>query len=328
MNKSFPTKFLAGLVIGVGIAWLVFRHTAPAAASPADEKSAGAPAAGGESAAESKVSGNEIAEAAPRQVRIAPEVKGYGRVLDSSPLVALAGDAAAARSAADASSRELARVKALHDEGENASAQAVEAAAAAMERDSAQLLAAQARLIAGWGREAASRPDLGSLVHALAAGESALVRIDLPPGEMPAAVPGSSRVAALAGEGGWHEVQLLGRAPVTDAQAQDSSYLAAWRDHPLPAGTALRATLAAPGPPRIFLEVPRSALIRHNGATFVYAKTDKGGYERRLVDVASTLPDGIAIASGLSEKDRIVVTGAQQLLAAELLGPAGGEGEN
>ncbi|HEX3728971.1 MAG TPA: hypothetical protein VHV47_04155, partial [Opitutaceae bacterium] len=242
MKKSFPL-FLLGLVIGGAAVWFLARRAPEAAPAPA-----AAPAAGDEDK-EKAVTGSDIATASPQPITLAPEVQGYGRVLDPAPLVALATDLAAAQAAADASAADLARTSSLHDQGDNASLQAVEAARAASLRDQTQLMAARARLTAGWGRGTGNRADLAALSRDLAEGNAALVRIDLPPESALASPPGTAQVSPLAGAASWHEVAVLGAAPVSDAQVQGSSYLAVWRGEPLAIGTTLRIRLSVPGQP-------------------------------------------------------------------------------
>lgn len=320
MKKSLPF-FLLGLAGGGLIAWLALRHgSAPTAKTDAE---APAPAA---EKAEKPAAGNDIVVASPKSVVLTPEVSGYGRVLDPAPLVALAADAAAAQAAAEASASELARAAGLHDHGDNASLQVVEAAQAVARRDRAQLMTAQSRLVAGWGREAAAHSDFATLARELTVGDAALVRIDLPPEGALTSLPSTARVSPILGSPAWHEVALLGAAPVSDAQIQGTSYLALWRGQPLAIGTALQAAVAAPGQPQTALMVSRDALVRYAGGTFVYVQKEKGGYEKRLVEVARALPDGVVLASGIEAQDRIVVTGAQQLLAAEVLGSTAGAG--
>jgi hypothetical protein len=248
-------------------------------------------------------------------------------VLDPAPLVALVSEIEAARVAATASEKEFARVQKLHSENANASAQAVETAEAAMQRDRTQLAAAQARLLVGWGRALTRQADLAALLRALAAGDAALVRIDVLSGEAPAQPPAVARVGPLANEGPLHEVAVLGVAPSADPSAQGTGYLAVWRTDPLPPGTALRAVLPAVGELKNVLVLPRSAFVRHEGGVFIYVRTAEGGFERRLVTTGPTLESGIVVTDGVAAGDKVVVTGAQQLLATELLGSAGGTGD-
>ncbi|HVW19680.1 MAG TPA: hypothetical protein VHC86_00550, partial [Opitutaceae bacterium] len=171
-------------------------------------------------------------------------------------------------------------------------------------------------------------PDLAAISRELAGGQAALVRIDLPAESALASPPASARVRPLAGAGSWHDVALLGAAPVSDAQVQGSSFLALWRGAPAAIGTTLRASLAAPGEPEKGLVVPQSALVRYAGGTFVYVPKDKG-YEKRVVVVSRVVPQGVVLSSGVGPGDRVVVGGAQQLLASELLGStAGAQGDS
>jgi hypothetical protein len=323
--KKIITGLLAGLVLGGAATWLALQH--PAADKPGD-KSPDLDITTGSGAIAKKLAAAGLAFAAPETALLAPEVKGYGRVLDASPLVASIGEIRVAQVTASASEKEFTRTKALHDTGENASLQAVETAEAAMLRDRAQLDAARARLITAWGRALAEKSDLSALVRSLALGEVALVRIDLLPGDAPAQPPATARVGPLTGDGALSEVEVLGPAPLADPQAQGAGYLALWHTGPLAPGTALQAVLAASGDPQKVLVLPRSAFVRHEGGVFIYVQTAEGGFERRLVTLGSALPAGMVVTEGVAEKDKVVVTGAQQLLATELLGSAGGGGDD
>ena len=68
---------------------------------------------------------------------------------------------------------------------------------------------------------------------------------------------------------------------------------------------ALRVTLTAPGDPQKVLVVPRSAVVRHQGGTFVYVQVEHG-FERRLVTLGTALPGGIVVQEGVAPTDKIV----------------------
>src|ERR1041384_5049991 len=70
----------------------------------------------------------------PSASTVAPELTGYGRVLDPAPLAALLSELASARAAQAASSNELVRLKTLAGNG-NASERALQAAEAAALKD-------------------------------------------------------------------------------------------------------------------------------------------------------------------------------------------------
>jgi len=67
-----------------------------------------------------------------------------------------------------------------------------------------------------------------------------------------------------------------------------------------------------------------SAFVRHEGGVFIYVADRRGGFERRLVTnrLDAGRPDRGNRRRGRGRQS--VVTGAQQLLATELLGSAGG----
>lgn len=321
--KKFLPGLVVGLLVGAGATWILLSH--PAAEAPAD-KPAGPDITTGSAAISKQLAALGLAFAAPQSIDLAPEIKGYARVLDPTPLAGLVADLRTAQAAANASTQDHARVKQLHDQGENASQQAVEAAQAAMLRDRAQLAAAESRLSFAWGRSLTTRPDLDDLLHALATGDAALVRIDVAASEAPAGAPAKAWVAPFSGDNPTrHDVELLGSAPAADPQAQGVGYLALWRDHPFPPGAALNAGLVLAGDPQKRLVLPRGAFVRHEGGVFVYVQNTEGGYERRLVTLGPGLDSGIVVTDGVAEKDQVVVTGAQQLLATEILGSAGGE---
>ena len=324
--KKFLFALLLGVALGGGGVWLKLNHhddaKPEAAAAKPEEKPAGAGA--GPTLSKEQQSSAGLDLASPKLASLPAEAKAYGRVLDPAPLVALATEIAAAQTALTSSEREFKRTKALHDQGENASAQAVELTEAAVLRDRVQLLSAKSKLAATWGKTLAAKADLAFLAEALASGW-AFVRLDLPAGEAPAAAPVAARVGALTDESMLAEVELLGAAPAADAQMQGAGFLALWREHPLPPGTVLRATITLPGEPQKLLTLPRAAFVRHEGSAWVYVQTESGSYERRRVDLARPLADGFALTGGVAETDKVVIVGAQQLLSMEMQAAGGGE---
>jgi len=79
-----------------------------------------------------------------------PEVTGYGRVLDPTPLATAMVDWATAKISAEASARENDRLKLLASQ-DNASARALEAAQLAADHDRLALDALKAKLTGDWG---------------------------------------------------------------------------------------------------------------------------------------------------------------------------------
>jgi len=316
-------KFLAGTVLGLALggatSWLVVH---PRATDKPAEKPPGLDITTGSAAITKQIAAIGLTVASPETVTLNPEVKGYGRVLDPAPLIALVAEIEIARASLAASEKEFARVQQLHAENANASTQAVETAEAALLRDRTAVNSARARLIASVGRGLADTANLSQMVTALEQGR-ALARIDVAAGDTPADEPKAIRVGLIAG-GEMFDAVVLGSAPTADPQVQGAAFLVLLRDHGAPIGAALHALVPAPGEPKKALVLPRGAFVRHEGGVFIYVQTEQGGYERRLVTLGPALAAGMVVVTGVEANDKVVVTAAQQLLATELLGSAGG----
>jgi hypothetical protein len=253
------------------------------------------------------------------------EVKGYGRVLDPAPLAALAAEGASAQAALEASTKEFERLKLLYSQDQNASARALEAARAVMDKDRIALESVQLRLLVGWGSQIASQADLPAFVRSLAAQEAALVRVDVPSDERAQGPPTGVRLAPVSDPERWLEAQYLGPAPATDPQLQTEGVLLLVKGSPLRPGTAVLAWLAVGGPTRPGVIVPRDALLRHEGETFVYLQTAVDVFQRKAVALERPAGDGWFVSEGFKPQDNVVIVGAQQLLSEELKGQGGGE---
>ncbi|MSU66450.1 MAG: hypothetical protein EXS38_10185 [Opitutus sp.] len=256
-----------------------------------------------------------IVLARPKSGTLTPEVKGFGRVLDATPLIALMAEEETARAAWGAAQKELARLKQLFASDTNVSAQAVEAAETIEMRVRLAVDSAHRRLASSWGRDVAG-PGGKSVLEALEKG-AALARVDLMPGDAPTLAPKSVGVALPGGEETF-SADVLGLAPAVDLQMPGTSFLVLVRDHPLPAGAALRSTITGAGNAESVLLIPRSAVVYHQGSAWIYVLGEEDTFERKIVSVGRIGPDGVAILSGLDPDNQVVTTGAQQLLSAEL----------
>jgi hypothetical protein len=318
--KKFLPGLLLGLVLGAAGAWLLLPSRKAGAESGEKPAATEEPA---KSAAGLHLSKEQLASAglelaSPTTATLTPQVEAFGRVLDPTPLVTAAAEVVSAQAAFTASQKEFDRVKKLHEEGNNASTQALETAEAAAQRDRVQHQAARARFAAAWGQALLQRLDSGLIEEAIEKGW-AFARIDVPPGSAGVGPsPATAEVSLLTGEAKPFSAEVIGLAPNADPQLQGKGYLVLLRDQALPAGAALRASLAGEGQAEQRPVVPRSALVRHEGSVFVFVQTTPDTFQRRLIELGRPLADGVAVLSGLNENDRIVVKGAQQLLSTEL----------
>jgi hypothetical protein len=316
MKKILPALIVGAALGGAGV-WLATHHAeaeeAEAETSKIEVKPSSAELA-------KLITEAGIAVAPVGSAQYSPESTGYGRVLDTGAFLSVRADVAAAQATADGSQKEFARLKSLHDNGENASTQAVETAESAALRDRAQLVSAQARLQAAWGT-ILSGNDAEATLRLLGTGAAALVRIDLAAGDA-APATNRARVSTLTGEVVWKDVEILGSAVATDPQFQGRGWIALWRDQPPAAGTALRATIPSGAAALAVIVVPKRAIVYYQGGTCIYTPTTDGGFERKLVTLGPVLEAGVIVSDGLATTDKIVVSGAQQLLATEVLGSA------
>ena len=68
-----------------------------------------------------------------------------------------------------------------------------------------------------------------------------------------------------------------------------------------------------------------AALVRHEGQVFVYLQKADEKFEREEVKLDLPLKDGWLVRGEISAGDKVVVTGAQQLLSEELKSRSGEE---
>jgi hypothetical protein len=247
------------------------------------------------------------------------ELKGYGRVLDPTPLASLVTELASAQAAATASGKEFARLQSLQEDN-NASIRALQAAEAAATRDRLLVQSARDRLALAWGQTVSQRTDLPALVRALTTQERLIVRIDLPAGERITGPASTARLVGLADETHSTAAEYLSPAPATDPQMQGEGLLYLTRDNSLhlAADAAVTGYLALSGQTLHGVLLPRSAVLRHAGETWVYLQIDETQFRRVPVALTHPAEGGWLISQGLKSGDRAVTDGAQVLLSEEL----------
>lgn len=83
-------------------------------------------------------------------------------------------------------------------------------------------------------------------------------------------------------------------------------------------GTALTAFIPVSGVTLTGVTIPRSAVLRYGGKTWVYIKTDEDHFERRDVPLHTPTREGWFVVGGVAANASVVVAGAQLLLSEEL----------
>jgi hypothetical protein len=268
--------------------------------------------------------GLQTAPLAPAQ--LSPEIKAYGRVLDISPLASLVAELATAEAAGQASQAELKRLKTLAAQN-NASERAVQNAQAAATHDQAQIQSVRLRLLATWGSGIAQRNDLPDFVQSLGSLASALIQIEVTAGDALPAPPSGARIFSLGNETNPIPAVLIGPAPVADPQMQGKGFLllVSPNSSQLVPGAAVTGLLSLPGEPRSGVLLPRSAIIRFNGTTWIYQQTSDEVFQRKEVTLEDALENGWFVSAGLKAQDKVVTVGGQQLLSEELKGQGQGD---
>jgi len=81
--------------------------------------------------------------------------------------------------------------------------------------------------------------------------------------------------------------------------------------------TAVTGFLELPGEPQSGAAVPASAIIRFNGAKWVYMQTGDDSFTRTEVRSEQPIENGWFVRSGLKPEEKVVTAGAQQILSEE-----------
>ncbi len=241
---------------------------------------------------------------------------GFARALDVGALAAIDADSKAAEATARASGAEAARLATLAAQDQSASRRAVEAAQAQAQADSAhaQLAARRVGLEFGPGLARLGRGGTSALVSAIASGKAALVRIDIPNVMLR---PGAT--VRLGEPPNATSVRVLGATASADAKLQSAGVLAIVRGgaaQGLLAGRIIPAA-AETGARQTGVTVPRDAIVRYQGALWVFVEKPDKSFERVRLSEARPVDDGWFVSRGLAPGTRVAVSGAGSLLAIE-----------
>ena len=248
-----------------------------------------------------------------------PELKGYGRVLDPTPLAALMADLVQANVAMETSQREFERLKTLAEQN-NASIRAMQTAEAAAKRDQVTVESLRTKLALGWGKAILERDDPPAFVRSLTTGEPTLVRVDLPAGESLKSPPSSARLVSLSDSEHPVTAEFFDTTATVDPQTQGQGFLflIARKSPGFSPNAAVTGYVKVPGDSLNGVTVPRDAMIRFQGKAWVYLQTGDNEFTRRDISLDHPTEKGWFVQSGVTDKDRIVVSGGQTILSTEL----------
>lgn len=262
----------------------------------------------------------------------APAVRmAFGRVLDPTPLVTLDSDLASAEASLAASHAEYERTQKLLAAGENTSRKAAESAEAQFRADEIKAAGLRRQALLQWGEAATTESSAArrEFAEALVRGDAALVRVDLLPGDALSDLPHAARLVIVGRE--QQSVTATHITPAADAdprtQAQGFILRVEKPVFALRPGMALTAWLELDDKPREGFLVPRSAILRHDGATWFFAQEEEGKFERKAITLDLPMKEGWFVEAengGVAASDKIVTTGAQALLSEEMKASSGG----
>ncbi len=257
-------------------------------------------------------------------------VAAFGQVLDPSTLIAELGEVDASRAAERAAAAEVVRLQGLYKAGASASLKNLEAAQAEQARARAQADTASTRFALRWAAIAsggAARRQ--KLIDSVAAGKSALVRVDLPGQHSIGALP---ETATLDIDGIAVKGRVLGVLSQA-TEAQTASLLVEVEQPPAGLGVGARFAVALAGSARAGFLVPRGALIYEEGGAYVYHQLDaKPGddnmrYARKQVTLLMPSGEGWLV-DGVDDDDLIVVRGVGVLWSLEGIGSMPGDDDD
>lgn len=221
-----------------------------------------------------------------------------------------------------ASRQEYQRLETLHQQDQNASTKAVQAAEAVWRTDEANFRSAQNALSLN---EIAARQSWGNVVgqwlldgspelNRVLELKDVLLQVSVP--EAPnAGAPGRAMIQAS--DGRIQTARFLSVLPKVDPRLQVPSFLYIATSRPgLAPGMTLTVLLPS-GPSVKGTKIPGEAIVWWQGKAWAYVQSAPDKFVRREVRTEAPVEGGWFVTEGFSPGDKIVITGAQQLLSEE-----------
>jgi biotin carboxyl carrier protein len=145
-----------------------------------------------------------------------------------------------------------------------------------------------------------------------------LARVDVPAGDAVRSDIAAASIVPLGYEGRPIRGERVSLAPAVDPKTQGQPFLFRVPDpsFSLRPGLSVTAYLDRPGAARQGVIIPRRAVVRQSGRTWVYVQTAPDRFSRRAVALEEPVAQGW-FSRSLSPGDRIATTGAQALLSEE-----------
>lgn len=251
--------------------------------------------------------------------QIAKEYPATAQVLDAAPLIVLLRDLRAAQAAARASKSELGRAEQLHAADANVSTKALESARVQALTDTGRVDGLRAQLLTAWGPALASMSDEGreKLAADLLGNRAVLVRAETrQSGNQTDRAPLRAGRVRLLAEAENLAADVLGQA-AGGGQTIGRAYLLRVASSTLQAGQVLEAELQDPKQLISGIVVPRSAIVRWQGETWVYTEGEQNHFMRTAIRPTQWIDAGCLVQMELKAGQKVVTTGSSMLLAIE-----------
>jgi multidrug efflux pump subunit AcrA (membrane-fusion protein) len=271
-----------------------------------------------------------VVETNPVAAEWRPEITAYGRVLDPIPLTDLFADLRRSGLAYNLAHQEFDRVKLLKKEN-NISVKAYQEAEGNYLQTQADMLSARRKVESLWGKkiagmtgESVSDHDSTNASFFQDLGDTlALVRVDLPVGIRGQNNGGCVRIITLVENSPALVGTNFDQLPTMDPQTQQQGVLVTVGQsatNRLTPGEAVTVYWPSGGDVEQGVSVPAAAVVRYEGKGWVYTQTNTNQFVRREIPLERQLNDEYFIGNALSVTNRIILTGAQSVLSAELGG--------
>ncbi|HEX3951901.1 MAG TPA: hypothetical protein VHW95_18780 [Steroidobacteraceae bacterium] len=255
---------------------------------------------------------------AAKTVDYAEESAGYGSVIPHLSIAQAVAELASAEAAEKQSRSAVARTQRLAGTAGALSADVQETNARQLAVDSAALNLARQRLSATYGQKPPwSNGRNSRLLQELAGGGMQLIRVTFPLGSLPGDLPKTLSISRLgsAPAGKRLKVSALWSAPA-DASVPGRSFFAVLRAGELGEGERLIAWApigaALPG-----VLIPAKGTVISDGKYWCYIEATPGSFVKTEISGEKPFEDGYVVTQGVKAGDKVVTTGAAQLLAQE-----------
>ena len=254
---------------------------------------------------------------------IAPVWHATAKVLDPAPLIAQLSELKTAQSTANASKQELDRLEQLYKAETNVSLKALEAARVQNFTDAGHLETLRAQLATSWGAAfmRMDQPEHERFIKTLLSGDVALIRAETIQAVAADADMHSARLQSLSDNRSWN-AQVVAALPQSNGQVIGNAYLLQVPARLQP-GSLLAAELRDGKHAQRRIKVPRSAIVRWQGSTWLFVESEPNVFAREPVQIDDCFDQVCVLKDGMQPGQRIATVGVALLLAAETSHPAG-----